>query len=479
MDPKVIIFVVYIACTVILLLIVSLIAFRLQRRTPNHKHGISVFLKSVWGMRRIYGAVLVHIYDTSTDYIILISWSLMARDEITGITDYEHVNMLSFVIPSVLLIFVYRIVYAVRYHTLFQGNTVYRGNTRDIIAILADVYIFVLVYQCVRDKYLTPCLLQKQLHLLESVFESMPQLVLQSIYLIRTYGTSLAGTESTYFIWASIGASVLSIYTKFLHEDQQWIIERASSAHCTYKRCPCISVPYLIVSGWRICETVTRFAIFTLLWSVVGGLYLVFYLIIDIIGYLCLARWTSLLILSRNGKQWKEEQHHIPYIMCILQSVVGIPLRPKPSMIAIRFMDNLTVLSIITIFAFLRFDCMMCYDMNNRAASSNPYVRWLLVMAGFSSIFQPLLFCMLHSIGVIALERRVGVGNTLLVDMDKLNDRARRGAALHPMIMRLFLVQHTALHTSTTSTNPGPKVINITKPKLTQIHDNSNHDEAL
>ena len=50
--------------------------------------------------------------------------------------------------------------------------------------------------------------LQKYLHLLEAVFESMPQLVLQSIFLIRTFGTELEDDQATYFIFTSIAASL-------------------------------------------------------------------------------------------------------------------------------------------------------------------------------------------------------------------------------------------------------------------------------
>merc|ERR1712228_527069 len=108
-------------------------------------------------------------------------------------------------------------------------------------------YIFKLVYQQFRFQYLAPCGMQKRLQLMESVFESMPQLVLQSIFLIRTYNTELAESDSNYIVFASIIASLLSIVTKFLTDDRQWVVERARNLNISHKRCPCVSFSYLTV----------------------------------------------------------------------------------------------------------------------------------------------------------------------------------------------------------------------------------------
>ncbi len=192
MAPQTVAFIIYLGCTSLLLVVLSLYAYKVL-----DAKNIS-FVKTVWSMRSVYGPVLVHIYDTSTDYIILVTWCFMASDEVSGKTDYENVDMLSFVVPSIILIFVYRTVYAVRHWTIFNGSAgaalSYRFQKQfDTFLIMLDLYIFSFVYQSLKAQYLSPSFLQKQLHLLESVFESMPQLVLQSIFLIRTYGTDLWG----------------------------------------------------------------------------------------------------------------------------------------------------------------------------------------------------------------------------------------------------------------------------------------------
>eukprot|EP01084_Bolivina_argentea_P212318 360939_1 len=104
-------------------------------------------------MRSIYGSVLVHLYDTSTDIAILISWGIYTRQELEGTRNIENVNMLSFLIPSVLLILIYRAVYAVAHFNVFH-NSAYMLPS-DFVLILLDLYIFKLVYEQFTLQYLS------------------------------------------------------------------------------------------------------------------------------------------------------------------------------------------------------------------------------------------------------------------------------------------------------------------------------------
>ena len=154
MDAEFILFISYVSSTVLLMFILSIVAYRIMKKDPNRKKGAKEFMKMVWRMRSIYGKVVIHIYDTSTDYIILISWSMLALKEIQREQDYENVNMLSFVIPSIVLIFVYRVIYAVKHHSIFKRSQFY--SKIDLIIILFDLYLFVFVYQSFSKQYLSP-----------------------------------------------------------------------------------------------------------------------------------------------------------------------------------------------------------------------------------------------------------------------------------------------------------------------------------
>merc|ERR1712241_1356341 len=118
------------------------------------------------------------------------------------------------------------------------------------------------------------------------------------------------------------------------------------------------------------------------MWSAVGGFQLTLYILIDVSIFLILAKYTSLLMLMPNGKQWKKLKngHTFFKILFVVQGVVGIPLRPKVTLFVIRFVDNIIVLLFVAYFAFLEPNCSgrVCAD---QSAASNPYIRYSLYMA--------------------------------------------------------------------------------------------------
>eukprot|EP01084_Bolivina_argentea_P294217 506196_1 len=63
------------------------------------------FIITLWKKRSIYSAVLVHLYDTATDFGVIISWWILANDE----HDYGTVNMYIFVWCSISFLILYRI----------------------------------------------------------------------------------------------------------------------------------------------------------------------------------------------------------------------------------------------------------------------------------------------------------------------------------------------------------------------------------
>eukprot|EP01083_Nonionella_stella_P080056 219780_1 len=430
MELAMILFIAYFGAMILLLLLLSIRAYR----TSQWKD-VSSLVDAVASMKSIYGVALVHLYDTSTDIVILVSWGILTYHEVSGKQNYENVNMLSFLIPSILSIFVYRVEYAVFYWTVCKEAPF--KSKRDIVLILFDLYVFVLVYQQFRLQYISPCIMQRKLQLLESVLESMPQLVIQSIFMIRTYNTALAQRGGMYIVFASIVASVLSIVTKFLHDDHQWVIDRAASLGLTYKKFPCFSVSYLLILLWRFCESIARFSIFTLLWAVVGGIYLPIYLLLSVIMYGLLEIYTDLVWIRLTPKSTQMSKK-VTFIW-VLQSIVGIPLRQRMAMMIIRLMDNSIMLTIISIFAFKRFDCVLCYDKSERNALYNPYVLVLLSIAIAATILEFIIYLGLYFMGVIKTTKTKPSNCVDIIGADILPQTARLQAAVHPAFYQMQL----------------------------------------
>ena len=205
---------------------------------------------------------------------------------------------------------------------------------------------------------------------------------------------------------------------------------------------------YFVIILWRVCESVARFSIFTLLWSVVGGVYLVLYLVIDSAFYILLARFSSLLMLPAvPGQKW-DGLFHIN-ILFALQSVVGIPLRPKPSVMVIRFLDSILVLgAVIAVFALVEFDCPFCTDPYQRSASNNPYVRILLIAALCSVVLQPVIFAGLWCGGYLSDQRQpylVKFPPSIKSTMKNVSETEKKTLSAHPALWNGFLARQAAL----------------------------------
>lgn len=282
-----------------------------------------------------------------------------------------------------------------------------------------------MLYQSFKLRYLSPCLLQKNFHLLQAVFEAMSQLTLQSIFLFRTYDTNFDDMALVYFIFTSIVASLLSIVLSFRYEDQKWLSE-----------CPYISIPYLSAVSWRILSLICRFSIFTLVWTVIGGFYLSLYLMLSLLLYILLSAYTPLLMIilkkEQRARSWFD-------LLAVLQSIVGIPLRPSPTMHLIRFIDNLCILSLIAVFSFTDFDCFACAD---ASARSNAYIGAAVGVAMVTAVGQPALFGVLYR-GHWLLTKPRMISNAVSIAALDHNPQSHI-VQWHPMFLQLAIKSQSA-----------------------------------
>ena len=108
MEASTVGLIVYLGATVLLMIAISIYAYTISEWKSTTS------LKAVASMKSIYRAVLVNLYDTSTDVAVLIS-CVLASKEVSGLEDYENVNMLSLFIPSILVIFTYRIAFILQW----------------------------------------------------------------------------------------------------------------------------------------------------------------------------------------------------------------------------------------------------------------------------------------------------------------------------------------------------------------------------
>ena len=138
------------------------------------------FLKAVWSRKGIYLQVLVHLYDTATDIGVLIEWYRLAYDDI----DYESINMKIMFWTSVTFLYIYRLVlmkFGIEITKSMMAHYLDDVPSRRyyLHACLGlwDMYIIKTVYDTLKNGYQEATAQQKVIQLLESIFESLPQVL--------------------------------------------------------------------------------------------------------------------------------------------------------------------------------------------------------------------------------------------------------------------------------------------------------------
>eukprot|EP01083_Nonionella_stella_P087162 242355_1 len=483
-------FAVYLGLTVLLVILLGIKAYHDNKASNKDKLHKKEFLETVWSMKSIYGTVLVHLYDTSTDIGVLVAWSVLAYNELSNNDPVSSdVRMLPFLIPACVLLFLHRIVFMIYYYTFLHDTDYFEAC--DMIWILSDTYILKIAYESFQQQYTEPCVMQKNLQLWESVFESMPQLVLQTVFLIKT-NQSLSNDADMILIFLSITASIISVLTKYMWYDRNWVASRAQSVHFKYKKCKfpyCISYSYVARSLWRFSELMLRFIIFSLIWTVLGGVYLGIYLIINWLFYYLLeiytkATWITLKLATKSKapegqnhetlsqSQFVDTIHHlyehnadIPrnviqtiksyYLdridesfamiaIIVLQSMIGIPLRHHLKMNMIRFLDNLIFLALVAVVSLHPdhiIECesdMFCNNTDNKYASNNGYIRVLLVVGGIALVLELVIYLAMYVHNVLTTE--IGHSNYKLEDVKDnkfgLTKNEQLLRQFHPMFLK-------------------------------------------
>merc|ERR1712154_22400 len=115
---------------------------------------------------------------------------------------------------------------------------------------------------------------QKLVQLIESIFESLPQIVLQSVFLIKSQNDDkLKANSNIYLVAISLAASLFSIANKCIWMDKDCVVEEAQEAKLKTNM-PFINGWYVLRVIWRFSFVTTRFLVFSLIWSVFGGAFL-------------------------------------------------------------------------------------------------------------------------------------------------------------------------------------------------------------
>eukprot|EP01084_Bolivina_argentea_P313110 542188_1 len=324
------------------------------------------FLKSIWARRGIYGQILAHLYDTATDIGVMIEWGILAYDS----NDYKSIDMRVMFWATVGFQLFYRVVSA-----MFAGlEDEYLDDFNVVNGCLGfwDMYIIRTIYLSLKQGHEEATPQQRANQLLEALFESLPQVVLQSVFIIRSWNDQqLRDNSSIELIAASLAASLFSISNKYTWLDD---VALKDSKPDWKAKCPCVNKWYVLRVIWRFSFVGARFCALSLVWSVWGGAFVGIFLLGSFLIW-----FAAFFPKSPSSDTSTKIKQSAAWAMACL---ISTPATADATFVCIHIVEMIVLMSITTIFAYIEFDCLICADATQRQATNNPYIK-LFIFAGW------------------------------------------------------------------------------------------------
>ena len=416
-------FIIYFSVNIVLLIVISCIV-----RKRNDYSNKTQCLSRIHKMRSFYATVIIHIYDMATDIGVFVNWGMLAYDG----NDYESIDMfglfwtaISFaILYRMILVFIACIGSCQDYCFMKHGFDFILYDQHSLIGQiccccyplfgLLDCFILNRLIQAMLnedekmptdlDDYTPPRVQLRGLRIIETTFESIPEIILQSVFLIKSMNDErLRENSSIGLVTMSLIASLISISYKFVWIDKFMFAEKAEDIDLKKEKpCKCLNWYYMLRMTWRISTIIVRFVIYCLMWCVVGGVPFVIFLVITVIIGCCL-----------NVIWDRKTDAEINY--CCVPFIEIATIEPiKNKFIGfIRIFYDLCGLSIVTVFALIEFDCELCADGEQRQASGNQYILTFLILGWISCVIHGILWAMIGWYGLIEISEHGMMSNIL------------------------------------------------------------------
>ena len=284
-------------------------------------------LKQVWRMRFIYTSTLATIYDQATDIGVIIYWYDLMILEQNG-EDIQHIDMRLFFWICLAFLSLSRVLNVVFFGVFCRGS-VNLDTENPCLGVLLGLFDLLTTYQVWTgvienfDKSNTNINTNTNnndnsnnkvdssssstgfqlenadfsetnekialIQLFEVVFESIPQSILQGVFLIRSNNDDViksyngndenSNNDAFSLVIISLFFSVISATNKYIKFNNERYLHLR-------RKCPIMHIGYLMYGFWYYCNIISRLFLFILLWSIVGGIFVFVFAFISFIGYL-------------------------------------------------------------------------------------------------------------------------------------------------------------------------------------------------
>eukprot|EP01084_Bolivina_argentea_P025301 47041_1 len=250
--------------------------------------------KTMNRLRSIYFVILVHIFDTLTDFLIMLEWYIKGQYEKNKSNcSFPSISYMGCFYCAVIILLFYRVLSA-HYVYQYYKQSHCKAIVQSILQFF-DISIFFEVYQSHLHQATTDNL--SYLSKLEKTFESSPQLILQVYVLMRELAQFQDISPITV---VSIIFSLISLSSKVIHDDSQMFLKEANKKH---------KFAFFSRSLFRVCEISARLLSITLFATYFGANFLIFLLFIDFL--------TNILLFD-HGLLDSDPLNCMSYLLCVM-----------------------------------------------------------------------------------------------------------------------------------------------------------------
>eukprot|EP01083_Nonionella_stella_P289288 984473_1 len=295
-------------------------------------------------LKEIYFVIIVHMFDTLTDFLIMLEWYEKGRYELNDGCNFPNINYMGCFVFACVVILFYRLLSARYVYTYYQQSKL-KACIQSFFQFL-DISIFYEVYQSHLHQSTTDNL--SYISKLEKTFESSPQLVLQLYVLMRELSQ---GFPISFVTIISILFSLISLATKVISDDKAMFFKRANQKHKIY---------FYSRALFRVCEISARLFAITLFATYFGANFLVVLVGLDL--------FTNVLLYD-HGLLDTDPLNVMSYLLCVMN--LGITPTTQHQLISQKFMQRHTYFAKSWHCAFIfmtrmQFIVIPCVDTNNK-----------------------------------------------------------------------------------------------------------------
>ena len=402
-ETSTLISIIYFGANITLLL---LLGYYVKKHGEYESIKSKAFIKDIWSQRKIYAPLIVHFYDTATDIGVILYWyGLMVEETDQGI-DYESVNMKVFFWCGITFLLFYRLCTLIFVTASVCNCDPFdiESDWYDVMLVVLDVYIFKTVYQSFKDANNTLGANAKRRKEREAKKKQMELEITSHSEETETEKKKVTETpddedeiaiHDTQMI-LQMGESItesmplISIANKFVRLDSDKFKNEAQELSAKWKFPGCVSYWYILGVLWRICNVMSQFIIYVLIWTVLGGAWIGIWCAFVYILYV-------IYLTSRGLSGCEDFVWTLGYGFVAFAGLL-LDLNHDAQHV-MKFMESCVGLSVIAIFATMGFECGICASSDQRQFvndAENNRILMYFVMGCASAIMEAILYIILR-----------------------------------------------------------------------------------